>query len=70
MYDGRQVDVPCPFCGSWYRKGGACNKCGSPAPVKSAEQEEKNWNDGKSARGRAWDSKLHRYVKAGEVLTR
>lgn len=29
----KQADKPCKKCGSWYRDGDKCNKCGEYMPV-------------------------------------
>lgn len=60
----RQADKPCPDCGSMYRDGDACNKCGSQAPVpESFYDPDLFTREGRAPRGRIWDSKKHKYVR-------
>jgi len=56
-----QVDVPCPKCGSNYRRGDCCNICGEFCPVSPADID---WHAKRKARrfGMIWSSKEHRYV--------
>lgn len=67
LFGLRQVDSPCPHCGSWYRRGAACNICGAHAPVDS--ESPRAFAQGKPPAGKIWSRKLHRYVRQGEVLS-
>ncbi len=60
----RQVNEPCPKCGSSYRRGDFCNmpECKAYAPETVSEKDEGFSRLGKPIRGRIWDSKLHKYI--------
>jgi hypothetical protein len=61
----KQVPIPCPKCGSWYRiDGDICNKCGEYAPVQV--KHEKVFSPA-IAQGRQWSKKLHRYLTLDEI---
>lgn len=62
----RQADRPCTICGSWYRRGDKCNRCGSSQSVPESFYTGPDTNDfsltGRPPKGRQWDSKKHKYV--------
>jgi methionyl-tRNA synthetase len=58
-----QATAPCPECGSWYRDGDKCNKCG-------AVVDDKNTEDAKficKTNARQWSKKHHRYLTEAEI---
>lgn len=61
----RQADRPCTNCGSWYRRGDYCNRCGFLQPVPESfytGPDTKFSLLGRPPKGRQWDSKKHKYV--------
>lgn len=60
----RQDNYPCPKCGSWYRNGENCNKCGKNCPPK---EEIIRASTGAIRTGRQWSKKFHRYLTDKEV---
>jgi methionyl-tRNA synthetase len=62
----RQVEEPCPSCGSFYRRGDCCNACGMLAPVAQAVAQP--FAAGKETRGKTWLKAQHRYLRQGETL--
>ena len=52
---------PCPKCGSWYRNGTRCNKCGEECRDKAVFDVMFS-QVGKPMKGKAWDSKQHKYI--------
>lgn len=62
----RQVDEPCPSCGSFYRRGDCCSRCETYAPA--APISAAAFKEGKAPRGRTWLKKEHRYLRQGEAL--
>jgi ribosomal protein S14 len=60
----RQADRPCSVCGSWYRKGNDCNKCGEHEPVPESFYVDQGYSvANRPPKGRIWDSKAHKYKK-------
>lgn len=45
----RQVSHPCPKCGSYYRRGTACNICGEPMLSRAILREQIEQSDNSSA---------------------
>jgi len=65
MSDIRQADRACSVCGGFYRDNDHCTRCGSyqPVPTSFYTDDDKVFSrEGKSPKGRQWDSKRHKYV--------
>jgi methionyl-tRNA synthetase len=59
----RQVENPCPKCGSFYRRGDECNICGTFSPaIKGSELRKLSFRT-----GRQWSKSLHRYLTENEI---
>jgi hypothetical protein len=60
----RQVSVPCPTCGSYYRDENKCNICGTVNEVQEKDDHIVMHHENK---GRQWSKKLHRYLTQKEI---
>lgn len=61
----RQADAGCPKCGSFYRNGDDCNKCGCFAPVPESfySRDIKFQDRGQfQTEARIWSKQDHKYV--------
>jgi ribosomal protein L32 len=65
----KQAHRACPNCGSWYRRGVNCNRCGVedavPDSFYDGEKISKAFKLGKESQGMGWDKKAHKVIRKG-----